>query len=199
VAATLLSASEYLETEEYSPAKREYRAGHVYARPEERNLHHRIAGNILGSVYQRLRGKACELWNSDTKIHIRCSTHDDFYYPDASVVREPNPDFDSYHNRPVVVFEVLSRKTRRIDEVEKKETYLTAPTLQVYALVEQESAKVVVLRRTGNEFIGEVYEGGTQNCLSAKSESNCRWLKSIPTCSLCPSQSRNSLLYIPPA
>jgi Uma2 family endonuclease len=162
VAATqyqLLSVQEYLESEEDSPVKREYLGGRVYARPEERNLHHRIAGNILGSLYQRLRGRACEVWNSDTKVRIHCPTHDVFYYPDASVVCEPNSGHDSYHDRPVIVFEVLSRKTRRIDGVEKKEAYLAAPTLQVYAMVEQETAKVVAFRRTGEEFIGEVYEG----------------------------------------
>ena len=42
-----------------------------------------------------------------------------FYYPDASVVCRPNPQTDSFQDDPAVLFEVLSRQTRRIDEGEK--------------------------------------------------------------------------------
>jgi len=48
---------------------------------------------------------------------------------------------------------------RRIDESEKKDAYLTIPSLQLYALVEQETAKIVAFRRIAGKFVGEVYEG----------------------------------------
>ncbi len=55
--------------------------------------------------------------------------------------------------------EVLSRSTRRVDYGEKKDAYLTIPSLRVYLLVEQESATIVAFRRTDNGFAREVYEG----------------------------------------
>jgi Uma2 family endonuclease len=58
-----------------------------------------------------------------------------------------------------VVFEVLSRKTRRIDEGEKKDAYQTIPSLSVYVLLEQEFPAAVVFRRTEQGFVREVYEG----------------------------------------
>ncbi len=58
-----------------------------------------------------------------------------------------------------MVCEVLSRSTRRIDEGEKKEAYLTIPTLSVYALIEQSAARIVIHRRTEQGFLREVYEG----------------------------------------
>ena len=54
---------------------------------------------------------------------------------------------------------MLSKRTRRTDEGEKKDAYLTIPSLCVYALVEQETAAVVLFRRTDQGFVREVYEG----------------------------------------
>ena len=48
---------------------------------------------------------------------------------------------------------------RRIDEGEKKDAYLTIPSLSVYILLEQETAAAVVFRRTEQGFAREVYEG----------------------------------------
>jgi Uma2 family endonuclease len=59
----------------------------------------------------------------------------------------------------VVIFEVLSRSTRRTDEGEKKDAYLTIPSLQVYALIEQDTPAVVLFRRTDHGFVREVCEG----------------------------------------
>lgn len=154
----LVSVEDYLEGELNSPIKHEYLGGVVHAMAGAKNLHNRIAGNIFARLHVRLQGKPCQPWNSDTKVHIRYPTYDKFYYPDAFVVCEPNPEDDSYQDRPVVIFEVLSRKTRRIDDGEKKEAYLTIPSLQVYALVEQETARIVAFRRTETGFVGEVHE-----------------------------------------
>ena len=58
-----------------------------------------------------------------------------------------------------MVVEVLSRKTRRTDEGEKKEAYLTIPSLCVYLLVEPDSPTIVAFRRQDQGFVREVYEG----------------------------------------
>jgi Uma2 family endonuclease len=106
-----------------------------------------------------LRGQPCRPFNSDTKIRVRQPTHVRFYYPDASVVCGTNPQTDSFQDAPVALFEVLSRKTRRTDEGEKRDAYLTIPSLDVYVLVEQHTALAVVFRRTDSGFVREVYEG----------------------------------------
>jgi len=58
-----------------------------------------------------------------------------------------------------VLVEVLSRRTRRIDEGEKRDAYLTIPSLAVYLLIEQDAAAAVALRRTEGGFVREVHEG----------------------------------------
>lgn len=92
------------------------------------------------------------------KIRVRLSSHTRFYYADASVVCKPNPQSDSFQDEPALIVEVLSRKTRRIDEGEKRDAYLTISSLAVYMLVEQDLARVVIDRRTEQGFIREVYE-----------------------------------------
>src|SRR5713226_8382942 len=124
----LVSVEEYLAGELASSIKREYLGGHIYAMASERNAHNLIASNALGVLGSRLRGKRCRAFNSDTKVRIRLPHHVRFYYPEAMVVCRPNSPDDSFQDEPAVLVEVLSRKTRRIDEGEKKDAYLTIPS-----------------------------------------------------------------------
>ena len=155
----LISIEEYLAGELVSPIKHEYLGGFAYAMAGARNAHNLIAANTLGAVHGRLRGRRCRAYNSDTKIRVRLPTHVRFYYPDVPVICRPNPPGDSFQDEPAVIFEVLSRRTRRIDEGEKKDAYLTISSLSAYVLVEQELPAVVVFRRTEHGFVREVYEG----------------------------------------
>jgi Uma2 family endonuclease len=155
----LVSVGDYLAGELISPTKHEYLGGNLYAMAGARNAHNLIATNTIGALYARLRGRPCRPFNSDTKVRVRLATQVRFYYPDVSVVCRPNPQTDSFQDDPAVIVEVLSRQTRRIDEGEKKDAYLTIPSLAVYVMVEQDTAAVVALRRTEGGFVREVYEG----------------------------------------
>lgn len=155
----LISPASYLADELKGPLKREYVGGVVYAMSGASNRHNRIGTNLLTSLGQRLRGGACEAFNSDTKVRIQLPTHVRFYYPDAMVVCRPNPETDSFQDSPAVVFEVLSRATRRVDEGEKRDAYLSLGSLQAYVLVEQDSPAIVVFRRGDQGFVREVCHG----------------------------------------
>jgi Uma2 family endonuclease len=155
----LISVEDYLAGELVSKVKHEYLGGFVYAMAGARNSHNMISGNIFGGLHTKLRGKKCRPYNSDTKIRVRLPLQTRFYYPDASVVCRSNPQSDSYQDEPVIVVEVLSRDTRRTDEGEKKDAYLTIPSVQAYLLVEQETVVVTVHRRTEQGFLREVYKG----------------------------------------
>lgn len=155
----LVSVDDYLAGELDSPVKHEYLGGVVYAMAGARNAHNIIATNTLVALGSRLRGRDCRPFNSDTKIRVRLPAHVRFYYPDASVICRPNPQTGSFQDEPAALVEVLSRRTRRIDEGEKKEAYLTIPSLGVYLLIEQDAPAVVVFRRTEHGFVREVYQG----------------------------------------
>jgi Uma2 family endonuclease len=156
---TPIAAEDYLAGELISPIKHEYLGGVVHAMVGARNQHNLIKGNVHGRLHFFLLGKPCRPWDSDTKIRIRLPRHVRFYYPDVSVICRPNPPDDSFQDEPVVIVEVLSKKTHRIDTGEKYDAYLTIPTLSVYLLVESDSPLVVAHRRTEAGFVREVYEG----------------------------------------
>jgi len=137
--------------------------GVVYAKSGASNRHNRIATNVLVTLANILRGRRCEAFNSDTKVRIQLPTHVRFYYPDALVVCHPNPQGDAYQDNPAVVVEVLSHRTRRTDEGEKRDAYLAVPSLRAYLLVEQDSPAVVAFHRGDQGFVRQVYEGLSAN------------------------------------
>lgn len=155
----LLTEEEYLEAESESPVKHEYLGGVLYAMAGANNVHNLIATNTSTALGYRLRGGRCRAYNSDTKIRVRLPQQVRFYYPDVSVVCRSNPPSDSFQDEPVVLVEVLSNRTRRVDEGEKKDAYLTIPTLGVYLLIEQSAAALVAYRRTNRGFVREEYSG----------------------------------------
>lgn len=155
----LVSVDDYLASELVSDTRHEYLGGLVYAMAGARNVHNRVAVAFVGSLHAQLRGKPCEPFNSDTKVRIRFPTHTRFYYPHGMVVCNPNPGDDTFQDHPVVIAEVVSEATRRIDEGEKREAYLTIPSLMAYLIIEADYPRVVVHRRMENGFVAEAYEG----------------------------------------
>lgn len=101
-------------------------------------------------VWFKVRG-----FNSDTKVRIVRETQTCFYYPDALVVCDPNPDADTFHDRPVLIVEVVPESTRRIHKGEKRQRYLSIDSLQTYVLLEQDRPAARVYQR--NE-LGEFAE-----------------------------------------
>lgn len=155
-----VSVEDYLGGEQHARHKHEYVEGVVYAMVGGTNVHNRIATNATGSLHQQLRGKACQVFNSDTKVRIRQVRGTRFYYPDILVACQLNPASDTFQDQPVVIVEVLSESTRRTDENEKREVYLSIDSLCQYILVESGSIAAVVQRRADGGFPRETYIGG---------------------------------------
>ncbi len=155
----LISVDEYLAGELASTVKHEYLGGVAYAMAGATNAHNAIASNVLIALRSRLRGQKWRAYNSDTKIRVRLPAHTRFYYPDASVICRPNPPTDSFQDDPVVLVEVISGATCRLDEGEKRDAYLTIGSLSLLLLVEQNSPAILVYRRQDQGFVREAYEG----------------------------------------
>jgi Uma2 family endonuclease len=155
-----LSIEDYLAGEEDSPLKHEYLGGAVHAMAGGSADHAAISANAIVSLGGQLRGKPCRTFTSDLKVRIELPEHTRFYYPDVQVVCDSSAGDARYQERPVVVVEVLSESTRRIDLGEKKDAYLAIPSLKVLLLVESDQPSVLVYRR-GPEggFARELVEG----------------------------------------
>lgn len=147
----LISIDDYLVGEQQSAIKHEYVGGVVHAMVGARNVHNMIATNALVEI-GRLQGHKCRVFNSDTKIRIRMTSQTRFYYPDVSITCHPNPQCDVFQDQPSVIIKVLSESTRRIDEGEKRDAYLTIPTLTHYILLEQSAPGAINYERGENGF-----------------------------------------------
>lgn len=155
-----LTIAEYLAGEEGSDVKHEYLGGTVHAMAGASNQHNAIAVNALLSLGTQLRGKSCRPFNSDTKVRIEYPDHTRFYYPDALVVCQPNPSSDHFQDQAVLIVEVLSDSTRRTDLGEKRDAYLTIPSLKALIFVESETPAVIVHRRKSEGgFAVEAHSG----------------------------------------
>jgi len=139
-----VSLEDYLAEELVSDMKHEYIDGQIYAMTGGSLNHERIAGNVFAELRNFLRGKPCEAFGSNVKI----KTDRHVFYPDAMVVCNPHYPSEYYTDSPVLVVEVLSKSTRRLDETVKRRVYQSIPTLLEYVLIEQDIVDVEVCRRS---------------------------------------------------
>lgn len=150
---SLISPEEYLAGELVSQVKHEYLGGMVHAMSGARVGHNEIVFNILMALGNRLRGQKCKPFTSDMKLQvIMPSGQLRYYYPDIQVVCEQNSSRDTFLERPVVIVEVLSPSTRRTDEHEKLEAYITIPSLQTYLLVDSNERQMTIYQRSKKGF-----------------------------------------------
>lgn len=141
-----ISPEEYLELEETSSIKHEYRQGQVYAMAGASNTHVIISGNVFAMLRNHLRGKGCQAYISDTKAHIE--KMDIYYYPDVIVSCDSRDKaFNNFLRYPCLIIEVLSPTTEAFDRGDKFADYRNLTTLQEYVLVSQNKINVDVFRR----------------------------------------------------
>jgi len=155
-----VSVEDYLNGEIHAEVKHEYLGGDVHAMAGATVRHNRIVSSVMLSFGNALRGRPCEVFNSDMKVRIELAHQTRFYYPDAMVVCDSNSDFNYFQDRPVVIVEVLSDSTRRIDLGEKRDAYLTIPSLKLLIFIEPGQPAVLVYRRQpSGGFLSEEYLG----------------------------------------
>jgi Uma2 family endonuclease len=141
-----ISPTEYLQGEENSPIKYEYRDGEVYAMAGASNTHVIITGNVFAILRNHLRGSGCQAYISDTKAHIE--SINTYYYPDVIVsCHQKDKTFHNFLRYPCLIIEVLSSTTEAFDRGDKFADYRKLASLQEYVLVSQNRISVEVFRR----------------------------------------------------
>lgn len=151
-----LSMEDYLNQELQSQVKHELVAGQMYAMAGASENHARISGNIHGEFRNYLKNATCEAFMSDMKVKTAAGN---FRYPDCMVVCEQDDENQFYKTKPVILVEVISRSTRKIDERDKLIEYLNIPSLQEYVLIEQDFVDVTVLSRAENWLVKHYFLG----------------------------------------
>lgn len=153
-----VSWAEYQKMDTASEVRLEFVNGEVYAMAGSTDTHSRIVLNLTAELRQALKGKSCEPFNSDMKLRIELGADEIGYYPDAMVVCDSTDRNKLYRTSPKVIFEVLSKSTRRIDTREKFLAYQAIPSLEVYVMIEQ-SFKRAIIHRRSNNWWPEIIDG----------------------------------------
>jgi Uma2 family endonuclease len=108
---------------------------------------HTFLGNIFRTtdfrVYSQQTGVAVASLEEDNKSRL----------PDLIVVKKGGQQRNAKHEviNPIVLIEVLSKSTQKIDKSEKLEEYQALESLQEYIMIAQDQPKVVRYRRIGEK------------------------------------------------
>ncbi len=145
----------YLEVEKQTSTKHEFVNGSIYAMGGASDKHGLINLNLASALSTSLPD-SCEVFVSDMKLHIQQNDDRCYYYPDILVSCDSSDDNPYYREKPLLIVEVISPSTERIDRTEKRERYQKIPELLEYVLVAQDFPKVEVYRRN-QAWRGEEY------------------------------------------
>lgn len=145
-----ISEEDYLEGELISEVKHEYINGCTHAMAGASKNHERIAGNIFRDLGNTLKQKKspCDVFSSDMKVKIT-DMNTSYFYPDVMITYDTNDNESEYYtNSPLIIVEVLSKSSRKIDLTTKKLYYFNIPDLQEYVVIEQDFCEVEVFRKS---------------------------------------------------
>jgi Uma2 family endonuclease len=143
----------YLELERKAAHKSEYFKGEIFAMAGASRNHNRIKENLSGEIYTFLKGKRCQSFSSDMRLHIPSNSL--YTYPDLVIVcgelEMLDAAFDTLLN-PTILVEVLSESTKDYDRGGKFMLYRNIPTFQEYILVDSEQIRVEAWYKPENGF-----------------------------------------------
>ena len=142
---------EYLAMEPEGEVRHEYINGEIFAMVVSSLPHNIIVMNLGTAIRPHLRGTACRVVANDRKVLIAPAQR--VYYPDLLVsCGKAEHSIDVYtETQPVLIVEVLSKSTARIDRQQKRLDYQMLDSLQDYVLVAQTERLVEVYSRQAAE------------------------------------------------
>ncbi len=151
-----MTVTDFLAWEEGQDAKYEFDGVDVRAMVGVSEPHAQIQANLIAALHARLRGGVCRVLGSDLKIRVA----DRIRYPDAFVTCSP-AGRDNIHDKPVVVFEIVSPSSDRIDRFVKNAEYRQTASIQGYVILQQDYVGATMFERMGDDWVGHAFGPGT--------------------------------------
>ena len=151
----LMSLEEFLAWERGQPERYEYAGGIVTMMTGASLAHVTITMNVVFALRQALRGSGCRPFTNDAKVLAGGSVR----YPDVTVTCTSFGGTDDVVPNPILVIEVISPSTEREDRGRKKFDYFSTPSIQRYAIIEQDARRVDLYTRSGDRWTDEIIEG----------------------------------------
>jgi Uma2 family endonuclease len=132
------SPEEYLQLEETSESKNEYRDGKIIPMAGGTTNHNEIALNFCTNFKFTMRGKNYKIYMGDVKLWIQ--RYRIYTYPDVMVI-SGKPIYEgngtTQVTNPSIIVEVLSNSTQNYDRTNKFRFYRSIPELQEYIMIDQ--------------------------------------------------------------
>ena len=160
------SESEYLSLDNSAQIKYEYINGQIIAMAGASPEHNQIQGNIIGSLWNQIRSgnKNCDALGSDQRLRATLDKDNSYTYPDVAMFCDEFTERDGATlTNPVLIVEILSDETEKIDRGKKWDKYRRIQTLKNYILVSQNEKKVEVYSRMNSKW---QYECETEGSIS---------------------------------
>ncbi|MFO1036494.1 MAG: Uma2 family endonuclease [Geminicoccaceae bacterium] len=157
-----MTADEFLAWAESQPRRQELHAGEVFAMSPERLEHNEVKTAVWGGLNDGIRraGLPCSALGDGMSVRVDETT---VYEPDAQLRCGPRlPKGTIEIPDPLVVVEVASPSSSRIDKAIKLEGYFRIPSVRHYLIVAVEHRKIIHHRRGDDGTITTtVLAGGT--------------------------------------
>lgn len=150
-----MSLADFLAWEERQELRHEFDGFEVYAMVGGTAAHAIVQRNLVTALTLRLRGRVCQAFGSELKIEVAGSIR----YPDAFIVCTPVAPTTKVVTDPVVIFEVLSESTARVDRVTKNAEYRATASVRRYVMLEQDSQAATVFAREDDRWVGSLLTG----------------------------------------
>ncbi|AFZ60867.1 Uma2 family endonuclease [Anabaena cylindrica FACHB-243] len=151
---------EYLELEQKSDYKNEYKNGEIIPMTGGTTNHNKLAGNFYISLNLALNDLDYEVYIGDVKLWI--PKYREFTYPDVMVI-EGEPVYYGTNTtivtNPLLIGEVLSKSTKDYDQGDKFLYYRSIPEFKEYVLIDQTKYYVMqYVKNNENQWFLTEYE-----------------------------------------
>ena len=125
--------------------------------------HGLLVSRISGALQARLDSHAFDIISGNIKVIADQVVR----YPDVVVFRPTGELGVDVAPEPVLVVEVVSRHTRRVDRFDKNVDYAATPSIQHYVMLAEERRSAVVCSRTPGGWMSMELEGAGSISLPA--------------------------------
>jgi Uma2 family endonuclease len=152
----LLTVEEYFEIEKTSETRHEFYFGKLIDTPGESKNANRIAKKIESAFDAIIDHKLFEIFRGEVRLNINQTAI--YRYPDVMIALISDDEDDYAVTQPIIVVEVLSDSTAKVDTGKKLREYTSLASLQYYLVVSQDEILVQVNQRKGNFWEFSFYD-----------------------------------------
>ncbi|MDZ7900439.1 MAG: Uma2 family endonuclease [Arcicella sp.] len=144
----LLTVEEYFEIEKTSETRHEFYFGKLIDMPGESKNANRIAKKVESAFDAIIDHKLFETFRGEVRLNINQTAI--YRYPDVMIALISDDEDDYAVTQPIVVVEVLSDSTAKVDTGKKLREYTSLASLQYYLVISQDEILVQVNQRKGS-------------------------------------------------